>query len=1042
MRVIGIDLGTSKSVASAIINGEPTIIPGNFGTLTPSVVLITSNEEIFVGEMAKRHPEFYNGKTYSTVFSVKRLIGRSESVQWGELNTIPQEISAFILAEIKRQAEEFLGEKVDSAVITVPSSFNENQRRATKDAAAIAGLDVARLLNEPTAAAIAYGFNRDEKDSTIMVIDFGGGTFDVTVMDIGNRVFQVRSTAGDTELGGVDIDEAIVDYIVTEFRISTGVDIRKDSFAMSRIREAAEKAKIELSSVLETQVYLPFITYINSIPQHINMIITRAKLESLIDPIVKKCERSIQQALKDARLTFRQIDKIILVGGCTKIPLVRKFITELSGKIPQGGVDPTESVAIGAAIQAGIIENSLRNVFVVDVISISLGIETFDGGFEKIVERNTNIPVIQSKIFTTSDNPNSIEINVLQGEGKEAKNNTLIGKLQLDGIKPLKKGKEQIEIVFNIDENCILYAKAKNKSNGKEHKIVVESPYRLNEKQINLMNQKIESWLQDLSFYELKDVAFEMQNSINEVLTKKSEVLSWEEIISLRKCAESINLLLKKQIPRYKIKEVLDFAKAEYEKTLKKINFYDLLIKEVSELIIKIEELLPLVSNFSDVEARILEQGRNLLIYYLNHRIDYNLLNQFYHNVRLGYIETKTKLIIGILNEIEEVSKFKSLLDLKIDSLSGLESFFKNLGESPKISLITGLLASEENEYQDLIVNKTLEFVKDNTFLRDYFLLLAVQFVNCKYAVSLNDFVNEYCSDLQAITIVLALTKKQFKSGRESIAKMVAEKFPTYKYFNLVFDLTITESNVKEEYYLVSYLMKHPGYCFQKYFLKLDTQKKQKIIKHREFLLKLACGPIEDISLLGLESLLNSYPDELLEYIREIFIRRDPGFIYLLLEVLFNYGKDGIINEIIKEMLLFSSPKELIIVLEFIEKKNLVAFIPYLYNLFNSTSNIDIKHKIVNILLKLNKKQTLPFLLSMLLIDDDSTKNTVILALQENLKNTQYLYKKLIIIMTRVIKDGKELTLKDQIYMRLCVKKCPETKEVIENFLKKVIRKE
>ena len=496
-RIIGIDLGTSNSAAAVMIGGKPTIIPAAEGSTVagktvPSFVAFTKDGQMLVGEPARRQAAI---NPEGTVTAFKRSMGTKEKyVIFGKEYT-PEQLSAYLLQKIKKDAEAFLGEKVEKAVITVPAYFNDDQRQATKNAGEIAGLEVVRLVNEPTAAAFAYGIDRSDKELKIMVFDFGGGTLDVTIMDFGGGVFEVKSTAGDTRLGGRDMDEAIIQYIVDENKRETGIDVSQDKMAIQRVREAAEKAKIELSSVLETQINLPFITADASGPKHLVMNITRAKLEALVEPIIRRCSGPMERAISDAGLTPQQIDKIILVGGPTRMPIVQKFVTDYVGKSPERGIDPMECVSMGAAIQSGIIEGNVKNVVLVDVVPLSLGIETLGGIFTKMIERNTAIPTTKTQIFTTAaDNQTSVEVHILQGERPLAKDNLSLGRFILDGIPTAPRGVPQIEVTYAVDENGILHVTAKDKASGKEQKITVTNSNKLSKDEVEKMKREAEEF--------------------------------------------------------------------------------------------------------------------------------------------------------------------------------------------------------------------------------------------------------------------------------------------------------------------------------------------------------------------------------------------------------------------------------------------------------------------------------------------------------------------------------------------------------------------
>ena len=496
-KIIGIDLGTSNSAASALQAGKPTIIPSAEGTTAygkafPSVVAFTKDGQILVGEPARRQAVSNPEKT---IMAAKRKMGTNHKYHIDGKEYTPQQISAFILQKIKKDAEEFLGEKISKAVITVPAYFDDNQRQATKDAGEIAGLEVVRIVNEPTAASMAYGIDKQDKDLKILVFDLGGGTLDVTIMEFGGGVFQVLSTSGDTQLGGTDMDQALIDYLVSEFKKKEGIDLSKDSTSMQRLREAAEKAKIELSTVFETDLNLPFITATNEGPKHLSMKLTRAKLEQLIDPIIKRCRHPTEQAIKDAKLSTSQINKIIMVGGPTRMPIVRKFVEDFIGKQAERGVDPMECVAMGAAVQAGVLAGEVKDILLLDVTPLSLGIETLGSVFTKLIERNTTVPTKKQQVFSTAaDNQTAVTIRVGQGERPMFHDNKLLGQFDLVGIPPAPRGIPQVEVTFDIDANGILHVNAKDLGTGKEQSIRITASQKLSEDEIERMKKAAEEF--------------------------------------------------------------------------------------------------------------------------------------------------------------------------------------------------------------------------------------------------------------------------------------------------------------------------------------------------------------------------------------------------------------------------------------------------------------------------------------------------------------------------------------------------------------------
>lgn len=501
-KVIGIDLGTSNSAAAVMMGGKPTIVPAAegataYGKAFPSVVAFTKDGDLLVGEPARRqavtNPE-------NTIVAAKRKMGTDHTWTISEKSYKPQQISAFILQKIKKDAEAFVGEKVEKAVITVPAYFDDNQRQATKDAGTIAGLEVVRIINEPTAASLAFGLDKTKDDLKILVFDFGGGTLDVTLMEMGGGVFEVMSTSGDTQLGGTDMDKVVIDYVIDEFKKKEGIDLSQDHTAMTRIREAAERAKIELSTVMETDINLPFIAHDPSTgSKNLELRLTRAKLEELVRPLVEQTKSSIEKAIEDAKLQKSDINKVILVGGPTRMPLVKKFVGEVVGREPESGIDPMEAVAMGAAIQAGIIAGDVSSdIVLLDVTPLTLGIETLGGVREPIIERNTTIPCSKSKVFTTAaDNQTAVTVHVVQGERPMASDNVSLGTFNLTDIPPAPRGVPQIEVKFDIDANGIINVTAKDLGTQKEAKITIESSSKLSKDEIEKLKEDAEKYSEE-----------------------------------------------------------------------------------------------------------------------------------------------------------------------------------------------------------------------------------------------------------------------------------------------------------------------------------------------------------------------------------------------------------------------------------------------------------------------------------------------------------------------------------------------------------------
>ncbi len=564
-KVIGIDLGTTFSAMSVMEGGKPVIIPNEEGDrTTPSVVSITKEGERLVGRTA-RNQAIMNPE--HTVRSIKRHMGEDYKVKIQDKEYTPQEISAMVLQKLKRDAEAYLGQTVDKAVITVPAYFSDSQRQATKDAGKIAGLEVLRIINEPTAASLAYGLDKEE-ENTVLVFDFGGGTFDVSILELGDGVFEVKASNGDNQLGGDDVDELLIDWMAEEFKKENSIDLREDKSSYQRLKDAAEKAKIELSSKTTTNINLPFITADNSGPKHLNMDLSRAKFEQMLEPILKKLQEPTKQAMKDAKLSEKDIHKVVFVGGSTRIPAVQKLVEDLAGKPGDKSVNPDEAVAMGAAIQGGILAGEVKDVLLLDVTPLSLGIETLGGVFTKIIDKNTTIPTKNKKVFSTAeDNQNAVTIHVLQGERPMAADNKSLGRFDLVGIPPAPRGVPQIEVVFDIDANGIVNVSAKDQGTGKEQQIKITSSTNLSEEEVKKMQEEAEKNAED---DKKKQEEVETINQADSLVYTTEKTLKEMEGKFDKKKSEEIQKELE-EIKKLKEEKKIDDLKKKMEELNKKV---------------------------------------------------------------------------------------------------------------------------------------------------------------------------------------------------------------------------------------------------------------------------------------------------------------------------------------------------------------------------------------------------------------------------------------------------------------------------------------
>jgi len=554
-KIIGIDLGTSNSAAAVLEGGRPVIIPSSEGTTVgggkafPSYVAFTKDGQLIVGEPARRqaisNPE-------GTVTAFKRKMGTDYQYTLHGKKYTPQQLSAFLLQNIKRDSEAFLGDKVERAVITVPAYFNDNQRQATKDAGAIAGLEVIRIINEPTAASLAYGLDKAAKSQKILVFDLGGGTLDVTLMDFGEGVFEVMSTSGDTQLGGTDMDNAVTEWIAAEFQRESGVNVRSDKMAMQRVRDAAEKAKIELSSTMETQINLPFLTATNEGPKHLALPLNRAKLEELVRPIVDRCRKPVEQAIADAKVSRDQIARVVLVGGPTRMPIVQKFLEQSVGRPIEHGVDPMECVAMGAAVQGGVLAGEVKDVVLLDVTPLSLGLETLGGVSTHLIDRNTTIPTRKSQIFTTAaDSQSTVEIKVYQGERPIAADNVALGSFLLSGIPPAPRGIPQIEVSFDIDANGILNVSAKDLATGRKQGITITASNKLSKDEVSKMVHQAEEFAEKdrvrAESIQVRNTAESLAYEAERVLADAKEKISGSEADTVREKVKALREVVEKK---------------------------------------------------------------------------------------------------------------------------------------------------------------------------------------------------------------------------------------------------------------------------------------------------------------------------------------------------------------------------------------------------------------------------------------------------------------------------------------------------------------
>lgn len=1035
--ILGIDLGTSKSVVGIWLGNGISIIPDKVGHQSiPSLVLVTSDERILVGETARRHREFYSGKSV-TVSSVKRLMGRKGETGWGWWKTYPQEVSALILAELKNQAEEYLGEEVKKAVIAIPSHFDESQRRATKEAAEIAGLEVVSLLNEANAAAIAYGLYHAGKDEKVLVFDFGGGTLDVSILNYGGGVYEVKCIEGDSKLGGDDFDQAIIDYILESIKQQYGTGLELNLFQKRILKEAAEKAKVELSNSLNTTIHIPGFLHINGRYNDLDVLMERKTFELRSKNLFDRAFEILEKALKSSGLKPNNLDALLLLGGTSRIPYIKEMIRKNLHIEPYAGLDPETCVAQGAVLMGGILEGRVKNFVLVDVVSTSYGVGLQGDIFDKLIAKNSPIPTTKSKTFTTSsDNQNTISIQIYQGEHPKTSENLYSGIVELTGILPAKAGIPKIEVTFNVDENAIVHVSAKDLTTGRKQNIIVNSPYGLNDAQIKLMKQKLKFWASERHVLELKYYIDSLKSSIEELIKRATNALEWSDIMSLKKCIESLDLLAKRQLSYKETEDLVSSIRLIYERALQKISGYERKIKDVGILKEKIEKFIPILKPINDNESDILDQGRKLLEDALNQNMPLEMLEKVSSTVRLGYEETKIVLIVKALNDLansEDLQKWLIELETKILNYSSLRNHLLKLNEIKEIDFVINLLRTEDAESQKSPQQNVINKIKENSVLKGYFFLIIFIYFNFQTVFSIEEFLrNEEMNNLSELVLLYGLDKGNDINQRENFAKAIAEKLSVSNHFPVIVDIILTERDEVVKHCLLNCLDRQPQGVLQNFFSTVDSGTKLKISKERGLLIRLAKESGEETVLFALKSLVAFYPEEAFSLYTSSFKNKNLNIRIAALQLLISVKNNPSVFEIINQALGDASPEIQLKALEFINQNNEVSFIPYLLNLLQSEKNQNIKEKIIITLGNLENKRAVYGLFKLLMDKDQNICNLALSSIEKNLDLMDKGFKKLFDIIIKVTHKKSSLSLMDKFFLRGFSKTHPEISEILQ----------
>ncbi len=851
--ILGIDLGTTKSVVGIWQNQAPCIIPDKAGHQNiPSLILVTPKGKIFAGNMAKNHPERYKGKNI-TIGSVKRLLGKRGETKWGWWKTYPQEVSAFILTELKNQAERYLGHEVNRAVIAIPSHFDDSQRRATKEAAEIAGLEVVRLLNEATAAAITYGIHR-QAEETVAVFDFGGGTLDVSIVDFGEGVFEVKCIEGDSNLGGDDFDQVIVDYILDHVQEQCGATTELDTIQYTMLREIAETAKIELSSRQKTSVHVPGFLHSEGRHYDLDISIDRQTFEELSKPLFDRATALVKKALQTADMRASDLSALLLLGGSSRIPYMRESIKRELNVEPVTGVDLETCVAQGAVIQAAALEGKLKDVLLLDVLPNSYGIRSKGDAFSRLIKKNTPVGTRRSQIFSTAeDNQSRVPIEIYQGENEIASKNTYLGTFELTDIPPAPAGVPKIEVTFDVDVNMIINISARDLGTGKECSMKVRSPYGLNSTQIRAMKQKIASWLSEQQTAEIKTHTRAVRALIDDMLTKDTDALDWEDISTLRKTTAVLDGIMKEEILNEELENTVFAVQSLYEKMYQKVTLYTKVTSRIKTLMAKIEKITPVLKPCREKEALLLSQGGNLLKKYLEQKSSYEELHNILSSVRSGYEEAVADLIVQAINDLT-LSKGMEKWVKEIGNGGFLPSLIyqnlQSLKKIEKVDFIVTLLESEDLEYRKSIQQKILRRFEGDFCTRTYLLLIVSAFIDF-HVLSMIEEIDQKIDTILAFALFSGLCSNSIGQRRE-VAQIIAQYMPI-QYLSEVVDYFCRESDTTVRRYLLGYVDRHPPGTLAEFFLNADHDTKMKVSNNKEMLLKLASEPNEEVSLSALD---------------------------------------------------------------------------------------------------------------------------------------------------------------------------------------------
>lgn len=1034
---VGIDLGTTKSLIGIWRDGRCRLIPDNAGHQSiPSMVMVTADGRILAGRLAQKHPDRYKSKNI-TISSVKRLMGRKGETGWGWWKTYPQEVSAFILTELKSQAERYLGEDIKRAVIAIPSHFDEAQRRATKEAAEIAGLEVTRLLNEATAAVLDYGFHRQGEEMTL-VFDFGGGTLDISVVERGEGTYQVKSIEGDTKLGGDDFDQVILDYILDKVHQQYGSAIEWDPIQKAILREAAEKAKVELSSTLATSIYIPGFLRIGQGFHDLNILLERPTFEQLSKSLVDRAITLLKKALDSANVKVSNLGSLLLLGGTSRIPFIREAVRKKLGVEPITGVDVETCVAQGAIIQAAILEGMLRDVLILDCVPSSYGVGLKDDTFLPLIKKNSTVPTANSQKFTTTmDNQTTIPITIYQGESQKASENSFLGTIELRDIPPAAVGIPQIQVTFDVDANMIVRAKALDLGTGKGQTIAVKSPYGLNSVQVKVMQQRLKSWLSERQITEIKSEIGSLIPVIEKILAERATALSWDEVLTLREHCTSLSKTVTKKISYVELTSMLLAIRSIVDKAQQKIAQYERVVQDINNLATKVESLAPLVRPEAEKPFILLSQGADLLKDYLQRNSSYDELQKILSAVRNTYEETKTAIIqieIKNLRTSEKIAEWVGEAERGLSNSSLVRQSLLKLKSINSVELVVKLLGVEDVDYRTSIQRKVFEGIKGDSCSGAYFFLIVLSFID-PHVVSDIDRVplNENNSAILAFSICNSLDINRSDDVRRTAAQAVANYLPDIKYVPFIVDRISSEPDTTVKKYLLDYVNKQPPGVFEKFYMDASTETRARIIANKDLLVKLAEEPDPETRIFALESLANFPPEEAVPAFIYFARSQDPNVRAKALEqILKSKSSDIQISDLFAQALSDPVLKIRLLAIGFMEQEKGPSCLSRILTLLQSEKDEIVRERAVAALCNLGAPGVIAHLLRLLISEGQNIRAIVLSSLEKDKEAMDEDTRRLFDLTKRIALGEHSISLKDSVFFWRFSRKHPEMKDLVQ----------